>query len=145
MEVKKSTVKSVQSNGTWDGKFGTMYKYEIEMTNGDTGEYMSKSESQDKFKQGAVVDYQYYAGDYPKIKPHFEKNFNQSTGQAKQTSNNNDTQMQIIRQSSVRTAVEFCNKDCTIEELIRDAEIIAQYCYSGQHPTTKESNNDLPF
>ena len=28
---KNSIVKNVQGNGTWEGKFGLMYKYEVEM------------------------------------------------------------------------------------------------------------------
>ena len=115
MEIKKSTVKQVQSNGTWDGKFGVMYKYEIEMTNGDVGQYMSKSDKQDKFKQGDVVDYQFFPGDFPKIKPHFEQGFNKPNNKQ---SNDPDIQNQIIRQSSIRTAAEFCKGNCTIEQLM---------------------------
>ena len=50
--IKKSVVKNVQSNGTWEGKFGLMYKFEVEMENGDVGEYSSKSKDQDKFLEG---------------------------------------------------------------------------------------------
>ena len=35
--IKKSTVKSVQANGTWEGKFGMMYKFEVEFENEDSG------------------------------------------------------------------------------------------------------------
>lgn len=130
MEIKKSTVKQVQSNGTWDGKFGTMYKYEIHMTNGDIGEYMSKSNNQDKFKQGAVVSYEFHAGDFPKIKPHFEQGFNKPNNNTQ--SNDSETQLQIIRQSSIRTAAEFCRGNCTVDELIVNAEIIYEWCRTGK-------------
>lgn len=70
--VKKSIVKNVQSNGTWKNKEGKLfYKYEIEMVNGDTGEYSSISNEQDKFKVGNEVHYNYTSGDFPKIKPHY--------------------------------------------------------------------------
>ena len=49
---KKSKVTEVQSNGTWEGNYGTMYKYEIVFDNGDCGEYSSKSEDQTKFVIG---------------------------------------------------------------------------------------------
>ena len=39
--IKKSVVKQAQANGTWQGKFGTMYKHEIAFENGDSGEYAS--------------------------------------------------------------------------------------------------------
>ena len=157
MEVKKSTVKNVQSSGTWEGKFGMMYKYEIEMTNGDTGQYMSKSQNQDKFLKGNVVDYQFTSGDYPKIKPHFDQNYNQKFGDGgtsynPQTGNitksktgvviATDTQRQIIRQSSVRTAAEHCKGNCSIEDLIDNAEMIYNWCVDGSKPV---ANNQNPF
>ena len=154
MEIKKSTVKNVQSNGTWEGKFGVMYKYEIEMTNGDTGQYMSKSDSQDKFKKGDVVDYEWHPGDFPKIKPDNSdynkkfgdngKSYNKETREVTQNGRviQNDTQNQIIRQSSIRTASEFCRGNCTIDELLDNAEIIYQWCRTGEKVDKKQ---DLPF
>ena len=149
MEIKKSTVKQVQSNGTWDGKFGVMYKYEIEMTNGDAGQYLSKSQSQDKFRIGAVVDYQYTSGDFPKIKPHFEQNYGDKFGVQNPVTQSpvvkqqtNDTQTQIIRQSSIRTAAEHCKGDCSIEDLIDNAEMIFNWCVDGSKPTI---SNEKPF
>lgn len=161
MEIKTSTVKQVQPNGTWDGKFGVMYKYEIEMTNGDAGQYMSKSKEQDKFKQGAVVEYQFFAGDFPKIKPHFEKTYNEKFGDGGKSWNPNtgtvtnsrtgevretDTQLQIIRQSSIRTAAEFCKGNCTIDQLIDNAQIIFDWCKTGERKTNNTNDKqDLPF
>ena len=43
---KNSTVTRVTGNGTWEGKFGLMYKFEIEMDNGDIGENLSKTFNQ---------------------------------------------------------------------------------------------------
>tara|TARA_R110000824_G_scaffold393_4_gene2814 strand:+ start:2305 stop:2754 length:450 start_codon:yes stop_codon:yes gene_type:complete len=149
MEIKKSTVKQVQASGTWDGKFGVMYKYEVLMTNGDAGQYLSKSQSQDKFIQGGVVDYQFTSGDFPKIKPHFEQNYGDKFGVQKPVSQSlvvkqqtNDTQTQIIRQSSIRTAAEHCKGNCSIEDLIYNAEMIFDWCVDGSKPTI---SNEKPF
>jgi hypothetical protein len=49
---KTSKVTRVTGNGTWDSKYGTMFKFEVEFANGDIGEYNSKSKDQTKF----VVD-----------------------------------------------------------------------------------------
>ena len=57
MEQKKSIVKSVTPNGTWEGQYGLMYKFEIEFENGDVGEYLSKSENQDKFVEYDVIKF----------------------------------------------------------------------------------------
>ena len=32
---KKSKVTNVQSNGTWEGSYGTMYKFEVTFDDGD--------------------------------------------------------------------------------------------------------------
>ena len=47
--IKKSKVKKVQANGTWEGKFGMMYKFEVEFEDGNAGEYSSKTQDQNKF------------------------------------------------------------------------------------------------
>ena len=44
--VKKSVVKNVQGTGTWKNKeCKEFYKYDVEMENGDSGEYSSISDS----------------------------------------------------------------------------------------------------
>ena len=71
--MKTDKVKSVQANGTWDSKYGLMYKYEVSMENGDTGEYSStkySSVTEDgfPFPEGKEVSYDFQDGQYPKIK-----------------------------------------------------------------------------
>ena len=66
---KKSKVTNVQPNGTWEGKFGMMYKFEVSFENGDTGEYSSKSQEQNKFIVGNDTDYEFIDGKFPKVKP----------------------------------------------------------------------------
>ena len=78
--MKKSIVKNVQGNGTWEGKFGLMYKFEVEMENGDSGEYSSKSKEQTKFVVGEEVEYEFIDGNFPKINP--VNTFNNSGGGA---------------------------------------------------------------
>jgi len=69
--IKTSKVKSVQANGTWEGKFGLMYKFEVSFENGDTGEYSSKSQDQTKFVEGQEAEYEYTDGKFPKVKPFY--------------------------------------------------------------------------
>ena len=49
--MKKGKVKRVTANGTWEGKFGVMYKFEVEFENGDVGEYSSKSLEQQNLRK----------------------------------------------------------------------------------------------
>ena len=52
-----------------------MYKFDIEMYNGDHGECASKSNDVNslKFKIGQEAEYEYHTGKYPKIKPYNPK------------------------------------------------------------------------
>jgi len=73
---KTGTVLSISANGTWESKYGhTMYKYAVEMDNGDQGEYSSSkytTETDDgfPFKVGTQVPYEFTAHEkFPKIAP----------------------------------------------------------------------------
>lgn len=63
-ETKKGVVTSATGNGTWDSKYGTMYKFEIAFDNGDAGEYNSKSQDQNKFVVGQEAEYTISSRDY---------------------------------------------------------------------------------
>ena len=110
---KNSTVKNVQSNGTFDFNGKTFYKYEVEMANGDVGEYNSISQDQNHFIIGATVDYIYDVTkpQYPKIKPVY--NFNASpsrNGNLKNTQKaaaGDNVQLMIVKQSCLKAAVEL--------------------------------------
>lgn len=116
--MKNSIVKSIQPNGTWDGKYGLMYKFEIGFENGDVGEYSSKNKDQDKFYIGSKTDYEYIDGKFPKVKPVYIKpdSFNQSS--PKQDVNVNNS---IARAVAFKGAVEFDNQ-CTPEVVLKNAK-----------------------
>ena len=121
---KKSIVKNVQGSGTFDFNGKTFYKNEVEMANGDCGEYNSLSEKQDRFIIGIDTDYIFDTSkpQYPKIKPVY--NFNSSPSRDGNLQNVQkaagivptpqivqevDTrQRMIVKQSSLKIAVEFC-------------------------------------
>lgn len=108
MEVKKSKVMSVQANGSWEGNYGVMYKFEIVFQNGDVGEYSSKSQAQNKFEQGAETEYEYHGGKFPKIKPHYSKpQGGFSGGGAKSFGKSDDVQQKIVRQSMIKASIDF--------------------------------------
>ena len=70
MSIEKSVVTKVTPNGTWEGQYGLMYKYEIEFENGQGGEYLSKFENQTKFVVGNETEYERTErGQFVKIKP----------------------------------------------------------------------------
>ena len=51
-----NTITAVQNNGTYDGAYGTMFKQEVTLDDGTTGEVSAKSEG--KWKVGDVVEVQ---------------------------------------------------------------------------------------
>lgn len=138
---KKAVVQNVQSNGTFESKFGTLYKFEIEMDNGDIGEYSSKSKEQTKFVQGTLVDYQWDITypKFPKIKP--VNTFQQGKLVMKQ-GKTDDVQAMIVRQSSVKASIEL-NRDRDIRSILETADIIYDYCTTGNLPDV--SKDSQPF
>ena len=69
--MKQGIVRSIQGNGTWEGKYGLMYQYEMSMDNGDTGQYSSKNYTTPEalpFKVGDEIYYEFQGGNYPQIK-----------------------------------------------------------------------------
>ena len=104
--IKTSKVVSVQGNGTWEGTYGVMYKFEVVFQNGDVGEYSSKNEKQDKFVKGREVEYEYIGGKYPKVKPVYSKP-QQFGGGSKSFGKSDDVQIKIVRQSMLKASVDF--------------------------------------
>tara|TARA_R110000782_G_scaffold131795_2_gene223671 strand:- start:2668 stop:3066 length:399 start_codon:yes stop_codon:yes gene_type:complete len=51
-----SKIKSIQPNGTYDSQSGLMYKFEIELESGDSGEVSAKSES--RWSVGDEVEFE---------------------------------------------------------------------------------------
>ena len=100
---------SITPNGTWEGNYGTMYKFEIVFQNGDVGEYSSKSQDQNKYEVGTETEYEYTGGKFPKVKPVWSS----KPGMYKGTLENNsfgksdDVQNKIVRQSMLKAAVDF--------------------------------------
>ena len=142
--MKTSKVKRVTANGTWEGNYGMMYKFEVEFENGDCGEYSSKMENQTKFVEGQEANYEFTDGKFPKVKPYYAPP--QSNGQISYKKDDN-VQDLIVRQSSLKAAVDFCRgNDCSPEEVCSTAQIFADWV-NGKETINepKKQGNDLPF
>tara|TARA_B100001094_G_C18103703_1_gene757213 strand:+ start:546 stop:941 length:396 start_codon:yes stop_codon:yes gene_type:complete len=118
--MKNSKVVRVTGNGTWEGKFGLMYKFEIEMENGDIGENLSKSQ-ECKFKEGETTDYEFVDGQFPKIKP-----INTFQPRANYSNANSDVQDNIRFAQSLNVAnLQLCHGIITKDEF--DDKIMETY------------------
>ena len=141
--IKKSVVVAAQPNGTWEGKFGTMFKHEIAFENGDSGEYSSKSPDQNKFVVGQEIEYEFIDGVYPKVKPINNWQPNAQASTPKQSKD--DVQEYIIKQSSLKCATDYCIANGgTPKEVIEVAEIFTNWVLKGDKPT-QAPINDMPF
>ena len=142
--VKKSVVKNVQGTGTWKNKEGKeFYKYDVEMENGDAGEYSSISDSQEKFVKGKEVEYNYTGGDYPKIKPYYS-NPTSSTYSYSPKSDNEDEQ--IARSVGIKAAVELgIAQGLELSEILETAKILSDFIVNDKKVITNGESKEVPF
>jgi hypothetical protein len=117
--IKTSTVKSVQANGTWEGKFGMMYKFEVEFENEDFGEYSSKTQDQTKFVEGQEMEYEFIDGHFPKVKPVYQKPDFASNGFS-----------------------GGYKKDDNVQKIIKVAQEFVDWVMEDKKP---DENNEMPF
>lgn len=164
---KTDVVKSVQGNGSFEFPKGSgkiLYKYEIEMENGDVGEYNSISEDQNNFIPGKVVNYLHDISNakYPKIKPIY--NFsgspkNNGDYQNKQKAQRgDDVQKMIVKQSCLKAAIDYVGPNsqyANVKEVTKIAQFFVDWVYDVQSEEKKRTfkqqiqnkreTTDLPF
>ena len=138
--IKTSKVVAAQPNGTWEGKYGVMYKHEIAFENGDCGEYSSKSADQNKFVVGQETEYEFIDGKFPKVKP--VNNFQQGGFSAAPKSDK--VQEYIVKQSSLKCAVDFVIANGGDEaRVIEIADMFTTWVLEDKKPTA--APQDMPF
>ena len=81
-----------------------MHKFEVSFENGDVGEYLSKSENQDKFVVGNETEYQFKDGQFPRVKP--ISNFQPK---ASYSNNNDDTRNEIRFSVAFKGAIDLAS------------------------------------
>ena len=154
MEIKKSKVTNVQGNGTWDGKYGMMYKFDINMENGDAGEYSSKNLDQTKFVVGQEVDYEFYGGQYPRIKPHNPQfsNFAPAGNTPAFSKPNTDKDKSIAWLACLKAAADFNSQKNSDSEMVVNNAKAFYNAFLNQFykaPVIAKSNgvlkDDMPF
>lgn len=141
--IKKSKVTNVQNNGTWEGKFGLMYKFEVEFENDDCGEYSSKSKDQNKFVIGEEVEYEFIDGKFPKVKPVYQKPDFASNGFSGGYKKDDNVQKMIVKQSSLKAAVDYCSGgNCSTSDVLKVAQEFVDWVMENKKP---DENNEMPF
>ena len=141
--IKKSKVTSVQNNGTWEGKFGMMYKFEVAFENGDCGEYSSKSQDQNKFVKDQEMEYEFLDGKFPKVKPVYQQAQSFSGSSNKGYKEDPKKQKIIAKLSLIKSAQEYCNgNNCSTTDIIKVAQEWLDWVLEDKMPN---ENNEMPF
>jgi hypothetical protein len=154
--IKNSKVLSAQANGTYNSeKYGLFYKYEIAFENGDSGEYSSKSDSQNKFIPGEVAYYtaEQNSNGYWKIKPQskeYAESLPETSKATSVNSNGNDRSEAIARQSSLKCAVEYhIANGGDLKDILETAELFSAFAMTGKKidgdSNEVKTTDDLPF
>jgi len=138
--MKNSKVVNVQGSGM----FKELYVFEVELDNGDVGKIYRKS-NDSKLSNGQDISYTINDKGSIKIVTDYQKN-NQSQSSPKQ----DDVQKLIVKQSSLKAAVDYDNK-CTPEDVLKNAQMFYEWVW-GLSPTQSKINkvaekidSDLPF
>ena len=138
--MKNSKVVNVQGSGM----FKELYVFEVELDNGDIGKIYRKS-NDSKLSNGQDISYTINDKGSIKIVTDYQKN-NQSQSSPKQ----DDVQKLIVKQSSLKAAVDYDNK-CTPEDVLKNAQMFYEWVW-GLTPTQSKINkvaekidSDLPF
>jgi hypothetical protein len=165
-QTKRSAVTNVTANGSFDGQYGTLYKFEITFANGDSGEYASKSKDQTKFSVGVETDYTitdrtFKDRIYYKIAPVMaQPGAFQSQGFTPKAKDP-ETGKHIMRMSVLKVAGDLViNGDIKLHEILSYAQIFENFVNNGvdtlqgSRPTKPSdgvftqmglNDNDLPF
>ena len=165
-QTKRSAVTNVTANGSIDGQYGTLYKFEITFANGDSGEYASKSKDQNKFSVGVETDYTitdrtFKDRIYYKIAPVMaQPGAFQSSGFTPKPKDP-ETGKHIMRMSVLKVAGDLViNGDIKLHEILSYAQIFENFVNNGvdtlqgSRPTKPSdgvftqmglNDNDLPF
>ncbi len=150
---KIKTVVSIKPHQT--EKYGTTFYHNLEMENGDKINIGKKKEQ----KVGWELSYEITEQgqhEYNKARAVAPESFNKSNNYTPSNSSNDDRQLLIVKQSSIKAAVEFDNQ-CTIEDLLKNAEIIKDWVMGNDvqkkvdkvaksfNDKFEDESDDLPF
>jgi hypothetical protein len=138
---KTSKVTNVAGIGTWESKHGLFYKFEVSFDNGDAGQYLSKSQDQNKFIKGQETAYtiegkEYNGQMYYTVKPVMAQQPFQGGG-GKSYQKDPETEKRITRMSVLKVAGDLViNGEVKLQDLTKVAQIFEGYVMTGEDTIT---------
>jgi len=148
--MKTSKIKTVVSIKPHKNSYGETFYHNLEMENGDKINIGKKKEQQVGWELTYEITEQGQQ-EFNKAKAvQKEQNFTKSFNT--QSTKPDNVQDLIVKQSSLKAAVEFCNKECTVEHIIANAEVFYDWVMNGKKPEKtfskagwEEDTNNMPF
>jgi hypothetical protein len=143
----KKVVKTVKSDGSFESQYGLFYKWLIEFQDNYSGEYLSKTETQNKFIEGQEVEIEVTTREYNgttinKIKP--ASTFQGGGKSYTPAPKDNKTQEYIIKQNALTNACNIVG-EADIPKIIEIADAFKEYVLNDVKPKSTNNGTDLPF
>lgn len=123
-------VKSIQGNGTWEGRHGIMYAFEVEMEDGKVYQANSKNQTP-PYSAGDEVEVIIKDEKNGKVNASIKKADGGFSGSSYQRSNDDDRQKLIVRQSCLNRATDVA-PSATKEQHIELAEYYFNWVMTGE-------------
>ncbi len=131
----KSKVKKITGDGSWND----LYKFEIELDNGDIGKLYKKRDDSG-LSIGQEIDYNINEKGSLKIITNYEKSY------AKSNNRGSDKEELICRQSSLKCATDFIIANGgDSNDVIKLAEKFVAFVMHDKYIQRIDSSENLPF
>jgi len=144
----EKVVKSVKKVGDFESQYGHFYKWLLEFEDGFKGEYLSKTETQNKFIEGQTASIEVTTREYNgqkinKIKP--VSSFQQSeTKSFTPSTKNYKKEEYIIKQNALTNACNIVGTD-DVAKILEIADAFKEWVLNDVKPTNDSNGKDLPF
>ena len=155
----EKVVKSVKQVGDFESQYGHFYKWLLEFEDGFKGEYLSKTEKQNKFIEGQTASIEVTTREYNgtkinKIKPAstfqqgggFKENTSSKMTKEEWNAKDKKKEKYIAKQVSLKCAIDYCiANDGGPAEIIEIADAFTEWILNDVKPKNDSNGKDLPF
>ena len=143
----EKVVKSVKQVGNFESQYGHFYKWLLEFEDGFKGEYLSKTETQNKFIEGQTASIEVTTREYNgttinKIKP--ASTFQGGGKSYTPSVSNNKREEYIIKQNALTNACNIVG-EADIPKIIEIADAFKEWVLNDVKPKNDSNGTDLPF
>ena len=144
--MKKKVTKITQS-GNFESQYGHFYKWLLEFEDGFKGEYLSKTETQNKFIEGQEVEIEVTTREYNgtkinKIKP--ASTFQGGGKSFTSAPKDNKTQEYIVKQNALTNACNIVG-EADVAKILEIADSFKEWVLNDVKPKNDSHASDLPF